>query len=643
MAPPLTPTLGSAPSLSEHTEQHESAKDHQAQPHLQQQQPQQTQLLPLQEENEEDPPSIESTDVTIKTDVDPHDETTTTTTIVHLPFQLARQCPPPKVISWMKSNKPTSPKSSSHYHHHHHRHHPHQRPSKSPALLHHLLPFFYKRRGASSKTKKSDRSVTVFSIQVTVLGRVLVPPSLPTNDSQQDKNNLEQDIVPTKTVPAQLDRSETTSYVIHRTFEDFEHLSEMVLRLEHALHAHLQEHHYFHHHNHHHHHHDNQISDIALQAHQDVPVIPADAPPLTALHVHHPYPGLYQVLLKKISNVKANQRAFDASSTTHGFDEEGAFERVLELNQYLENVWYWLLPENIPPQLDLSAQQYEIMQWLKPSAQSHADGQQMRDRREQDEKEHPIIQQYGSISSLRKKGSQEPVKSSATESATRASEETAATLPVAASSTTTAPESTSARGLRLGSEGSSSAPSLPSLSSMSTSSCSSASSPSISTDTNHTTDLDHDDNDDTLHGHAAPQGLPHTPSTVASSTFPSSGSDKGLASKNDHKIITSPDSESVFKNPSRLSRAGTVPRGGLRQRDSSDPLSTDKVKRRISLSHVLKSMTFPLNNPRHTMHDTGHRKGTSASISASPTLKEAFHEEIVIWKTVTTKNHPGHH
>ncbi|KAG0311123.1 hypothetical protein BGZ99_010367, partial [Dissophora globulifera] len=374
-----------------------------------------TQLPPLQEESLEPFQHfpVEPTEVTIRTDVDPHLETTTTATIVHLPFQVGAQCPPPKIISWMRSQKPTRLTAT-----------PQHRPRSRP-FLHRLLPFMYKRKSKKDSTstmKKGDRAVTVFSIQVTVLGRVFVPPtpvSTPTSEQQHDDGIL--DLAPTKKVPAQLNRSETTSYVIHRTFEDFEQLSEMVVRLGNALHNVL----------HQHGHTDTRSASniasptstikgkgslnvggaAAVTQATYTSTITQDKPVLTALSVNHPYPGVYQTLLKQFSNVKANQRAFNASSTTHGFNEEGAFERVLELNQYLEDIWYWLLPEHSSPQLlDLLWEEvHEITQWLKPLSDSaHADGRQMRERTEPQrepftlpQREPFTLPQYGAKSSLR--------------------------------------------------------------------------------------------------------------------------------------------------------------------------------------------------------------------------------------------------
>ncbi|KAG0249840.1 hypothetical protein BG011_008874 [Mortierella polycephala] len=312
----------------------------------------------------EESPCIQPTDITIRTNVDPQDETITTTTIVHLPFQVAQQCPPPKVISWMKSHRPRAAQQS--------------RPHAS-GQLQALIPLHLKRRSSTEKMKKNDHTATVFSIQVTVLGRVVVPPTSPHNTSsdpgpkqqlQQDRAT-EVDLAPVKTIPARLNRAETTSYVIHRTFEDFQTLSESVLRLQHALDAASY------------HHHHQEPDTTAKTGTAPMP----NKPVLTHLRLHHPHPGLYQTLMSRLgfSTAKANQRAFDASSTTHGFDEEGAFERVLELNQYLENVWYWLMPENNPSHLDLSVEKHDIMQWLKPSSMSsHADGRQMKESQQKD-------------------------------------------------------------------------------------------------------------------------------------------------------------------------------------------------------------------------------------------------------------------
>ncbi|KAI1316945.1 hypothetical protein EDD11_009189 [Mortierella claussenii] len=690
-----------------------------------QQQQQETSLPPLHEEPEE-LLTVEPTDVTIKTDVDPHYETTTTTTIVHLPFQLAHQCPPPKVISWMKSKNapstttarstsmPTQQPSTKQ----HRRHHPHQRRSQSsPTLLHHILPFLHKRRGASSSkdvVKKSDRAVTVFSIQVTVLGRVLVPPSSPTVNSsvtmtptgvsssssthsdqlQQQQEQLETELAPTKTIPAQLNRSETTSYVIHRTFEDFERLSEMVLRLEHLLNSH--------HHGRPHPTEHQDTSTLSASTAQSTDTLSAAPPVLTALQVHHPYPGLYQTLLKQFSNVKANQRAFDASSTTHGFDQEGAFERVLELNQYLENVWYWLLPENTPTHLDVSLEQHEIMQWLKPLAKgAHADGQQMRGRPEEDDKRQEqrsseILKQYGSSSSMRKSAGAVAAAAAAAAASPTATVPTnnvndgsgspsgpgeeAVVVASKASSVTSSSTPTSgliaeqhADHVKRGSEQekASSASSLPSLTSSASSSPSTGSSMSLSSATS-----DHGDDDADIHGHAVTRPESFSASSLApsSTVLSSAGSvHKGDAAiEKDHQRQKT-GGDSLDQKDGGGGGDG-APRGGLRhQRDSTfDPLASVKVKRRISLSNVLRSLTSPLNhgnNSKDLENSTLHKRATiigtvgrsrsralatttttttttskeSHSMPTSPTRRHSSlqePEEIIIWNTVTTKNSP---
>ncbi|KAF9898966.1 hypothetical protein BX616_003408 [Lobosporangium transversale] len=561
--------------------------------------------------------TMEPTDVTIKTNIDPHKETTTTITIVHLPFQVSRQCQPPKVISWMKSDKPKRPTPVSTHQSGRHR------SQSSPAKLQHIFPFLSKRRRKTDAAiKKGDRAVTLFSIQVTVLGKVVVSPTSPTTSSSPAESKMENDIEPTKTVPACLNKAETTSYVIHRTFEDFERLSETVLRLEHKLQTH---HHYHHLHSHH------QKDEVSES--ENAGLIEA-APSLTALHVHHPHPGLYQMLLKQISNVKANQRAFDASSTTHGFDEEGAFERILELNEYLEKVWYWLLPENTPPQLDLSIEQQEIMQWLKPLPQSvHQDGRQMRERSEQEKKkEQPqILLPQGSMSSMRKKKSQEQELSKKREAKQSQLSVISDDLRHVESSSER-PSSISSRSSR--------------SSTSSSSSASSATSASISPailkiDQGSTHDLDLHDSTFT----SSP--------TALSPSGSESDSNKGKMASDYGSIKVAEGEEPSLEEHS--APATMAKRGNLyqRRRDNSDPLSSIKLNRRISLSNVVRSLTSPLNHrhqsSRQPMFELtrSYKNGrfspsASASEPTSPTRKSSFKDEIIIWNMVTTKNHPTH-
>ncbi|KAF9958457.1 hypothetical protein BGZ65_001433 [Modicella reniformis] len=408
------------------------------------------------------------------------------------------------------------------------------------------------------------------------------------------------DLSPTRTVPAQLDRSETTSYVIHRTFEDFERLSEMVIRMGQAIHAH--DHHY----HHHQHGHDSQ-GTLEGQGEHATSNLSSPRPSLTALRVHHPYPGLYHALLKQLSNVKANQRAFDASSTTHGFNEEGAFERVLELNQYLENVWYWLLPENNPPYLYLSHERHDIMQWFKPLAQStHADGRQMRERRleqeqEQDQKrqQHSILQPHGSMIRHEPRAKDKRVESDTRE------------------------EAAAARSI--------SALSLPSLlSSSSSSSCSSCSASSVSSKGSRLGSRREDDNSDT-----DIDGSPRASSTSASSTLPSSGSINGLTTEYNKSTTTT----TIISSDEG--------QGGLvEEHDSSDPRLDVKIKRRMSLNHVFRSLTLPRNShcrsQRQSMCESGgHRKMLATSASMPLATTSRYHatsqDEIYIWNTVTTK------
>ncbi|KAF9350247.1 hypothetical protein BGX26_011546 [Mortierella sp. AD094] len=560
------------------------------------------QLRPLHEEEVEElqDSSIEPTEVTIETNVDPLSESTTTTTTVHLPFQVARQCDPPKVISWMKVEDPKRTKSSKH----NRRHHPHQRPDKSSKLLHNIFPFLKKEETIPREPKKSSKKkkdpkkndtsfITLFSIQVSVLGKVHVPSSA-TPDQSEDMSTPA-DLEPKRTVSAQLDLSETTSYVIHRTFDDFEHLSEMVLRLENILHTS----------NHH------QQSSSASSTPQS-----EEAPTLTALKVHHPHPGLYQTLLKQFSNVKANQRAFDASATTHGFNEGGAFERILELNQYLENVWYWLLPEHTPQQLDLSAEQQVVMQWFMPSPESaHTDGRQMKDRKDQDSKWQDLQRLYGPRS---RQHQQQEGEEHTTDS-------------------TVAQTSVTSHHDQAGSKKPGSASSLPSLSS----SASSSSSMCISSDEDRN---GHDyDNNHNIHDRRM------TNSRRTSSTIINSSPMADPSLERFHNDVTSghDEFEEIPVNSVESGRQGgegSVGGGGVEgshasdsNNNSIDNNNNNKINRRMSFSHVLRSFSPSKSlhpRQRQSMHEMAKKR--SSTMASGPT------QEIFIWNSVTIKHPPAH-
>ncbi|KAF9146135.1 hypothetical protein BGX30_003991 [Mortierella sp. GBA39] len=592
------------------------------------------------------------TDVTIETNIDPHDETTTTTTTVHLPFQIAKQCPPPKVISWMKSRKPAttatasirskaSAQPSARPHHHNINRH-----NRTVEKVQQLLPFLNnKRRSAAEKTKKGDQTITVFSIQVNILGKVLVPStpqsqlttptasstspqkadSSTSNSSSSSISELSEDsasaadLAPVKTLPAQLHRSATTSYVIHRTFEDFQRLSEMVLNLQTAL----------------------------MTASGSIP----EGPELKTLVVRHPHPGLYQALLKQVSHAKANQRAFDASSTTHGFDEEGAFERVLELNQYLEDVWYWLLPENTPESLNLSLERHDIMQWLKPSSSSsHADGRQMRERSDQSSTPTVTTRTSPIASAIAVPAPTDVVESDLETmalSTTSLSDSPVHDLSVHRKEQLEEavdkedPDRQDQQTAKRAPERMSSVSSLPSLSSSTASAFSSTTSSSTMpevADSNEPRERQQqqdklhqpiiDKDSDGYHIEVAMQGSPHTLSTMASSTLADSSyvldpldhhhplqhsGDNTPSSATANATInnTPPQPAVTTETPGDLAELPSFSRRGtlLRRQHRDSRLGSEdvKLKRRMSFSQVFNSV---------------------------------FDEEIYIWNTVTTKNLP---
>ncbi|KAF9947540.1 hypothetical protein BGZ72_010486 [Mortierella alpina] len=365
-------------------------------------------------------------------------------------------------------------------------------------------------------------------------------------------------------------------------------------------------------------------------------IIPAlvqhKGPVLTALRVRHPRPNLYQSLLRQFgfSTAKANQRAFDASSTTHGFHEEGAFERVLELNQYLEDVWYWLLPENIPPELDLSLV-HDIMQWLKPSSLgSHADGRQMRDRQDQQ-------QQPKTETSIMRRNQGHP--------------KTVTTEPEPSVSTVAVGHGGAQDGT-LNAGRSSSATSLPSLSSTYASS-SSAMSPISSMSEASVASFSNDESD--AIDYAA------SDSAVLGAPLEANISDRLPSADNaSHKVDTKSVPNAFLPTPKVSSETprSAEPLPPVSKRRPRQGTATDstpaaiKAKRRISFSHVLKSLSFNTSDTHHrsrhyqarqSLHEAaaGHAKNVSASMPTSPILRDTFGDEIYIWSTVTTKNMAG--
>ncbi|KAG0357936.1 hypothetical protein BG005_002925 [Podila minutissima] len=474
----------------------------------------------------------EMTDITIETQVDPHDETTTTTTIIHQPFLIARECPAPRIISWMKgpSNKSISRKKKAQQKHHQHR------SRSNNNRLRQIVPFLSPSRPGGAADTKPAGQITVFSIQVTVLGKVLVPSTGPADP-------LPEDLAGSKKVPAQLVRSETTSYVIHRTFEDFHHLSDMAL-------------------------------------------------------------------LKRLpfSNARANQRAFDASSTTHGFDEEGAFERVLEMDQYLEDVWQLLTASANSEQL--TPEQHNILQWLKPLPNStHADGRQMKNR-----KTETATQAQATVSSS--SAGAVKVRQDQDQASAPLSPVLPSTSSVLSSPSTSSPsEITPIEELYHDSapvHKSASAASLPSL-------CS-----SLSFENG---DRDHDlgeKNATPSEGSlpAAPNGLEESPRHISDSI---DGDDERGYGHADLPTLRS-------GSTSRRYTIIEAPQGG------DDDMAASKIKRRISLSHVIKSLATV---SFHLDPEQRKRDATAASLSSPPSPANGWEEEdLYIWNTVTTKNAP---
>jgi len=533
----------------------------------------------------------------------------------------------------MKSSKAAARKHSS-SHHRHHEHH-------SSSRLEKIFPFLHRYRG-DAKTKKGDRSFTVFSIQVTVLGRVLVPTEQQLEQGHQkeiQKLGSDEDLLsPSRTVPAQLNRSETTSYVIHRTFEDFQRLSEMVLRLQHQL-DHDLHHHHIQQHN------PPQQQQEQQQQHQGTNHGTESQPglqPLSALRLHHPHPSLVYTFMKQFmfSNAKANQRAFDASSTTHGFDEEGAYERIIELTQFLEEAWRRLLfssEQETEGGHHYYPEQHDIMLWFKPSTESsHADGRQMRDRQQQQEQDQKrfLLQQetYGRHTVQAKKRVTMEDASAASPTLHTGSD---------LSSSSASPSSSS------GSLPGFSSPSSSSVSSMSISattgakveatnedevghmgSTSSASSPMFEEMDMVAAVYDDDSKkDDLRRRHTVCEG--HRRGSQQEENDVDAVMKQDQEAKGDDKVEEMP----AF-TPRQANRSSTM---GHPNHHLNNP--QEKIKRRISFSHVFRSLTSS-GYQRHGGVGHLHTKSASASTPGSPKLDNPSFDEILIWNTVTSKNTP---
>ncbi|KAG0057646.1 hypothetical protein BGZ83_007019 [Gryganskiella cystojenkinii] len=447
-------------------------------------------------------------------------------------------------------------------------------------------------------------------------------------------------LAPTRTVPAQLNRSETTSYVIHRTFEDFQHLSEMVLSLQDQL-----DHDQHNKHNNNNNHKNTPFSSSSQ--YQDSNNYTEGQQHLRALRLHHPHPSLFYTLVKQFlfSNAKANQRAFDASSTTHGFDEEGAYERIIELTQFLEEVWHRLLFTTEEP--CFYQEQHEIMLWFKPSTDSsHPDGRQMRDRQEQDQKRLQALQQQyqrTTTPALAKK---------------RVTIEASPTL-------VEQPHLQHDYNLSM-SSGSSSTASMPALSSPSSSSVSSMSTSAVG---NHEELVGHASSSPTVSDYDNPMENAHLNSTeavvydettnhnknddlrrrhtICEGTKKSVGSHLNPTEKitaqdhvpSDHQSTTTTlqsdlEPMPVFK-PRNNKRSSTL--GNTSGTAASS--GADKIKRRISFSHVFRSLTSS-SYQRHYPNGHPAKSASSASTPTSPRM-DSF-DEILIWNTVTSKNTPKH-
>ncbi|KAF9996102.1 hypothetical protein BGZ79_010187 [Entomortierella chlamydospora] len=388
-----------------------------------------------------------------------------------------------------------------------------------------------------------------------------------------------------------------------------------------------------------------------------------DAPTLTALKVHHPYPGLYQTLLKQFSNVKANQRAFNASATTHGFNEGGAFERILELNQYLENVWYWLLPEHTPQQLDLSVEQHEIMQWFMPSPKSaQADGRQMKDRKNNDSKWQDLQRQYGPKSRQQKQKEEHTTDSAV------------AQTPVTSSHHDDDNDQTDSKKSDL----ETSMPSLSSSASSSSSMCISSDEGRNGQDHNNN---DNNDNDIIINDNNSSSGNDNNNS---SGNDNNNSNDNDNNSNNDNNnnnntsdglmtnsrrtsstIISSPVADSFLKGlPSDVTsghdefeevpvnstesggQGGGVGGVGIEEDSPASDVNNNnndnndsKLSRRMSFSHVLRSLSSSKSlrsRHRQSMHEMAKKRSSTMLVSAPI-------QEITVWNSVTTKRPSGHH
>ncbi|KAG0030170.1 hypothetical protein BGZ81_002985 [Podila clonocystis] len=269
------------------------------------------------------------------------------------------------------------------------------------------------------------------------------------------------------------------------------------------------------------------------------------------------------------------------------------------MDQYLEDVWRLLTASANSEQL--TPEQHDILQWLKPIPNStHADGRQMKNRKTETTQ------------------AQTTVSSSSTGSVKIRKDQTSAPL----------------------------SPVLPSISSVASSS---SMSPSELTQME---ELYHDSAP--VHKSASAASLPSLCSSLSSDN---GDRDHGLVEKNatpsEGSLPATPDglqessrhiSEGDDERGHGLAELTTL-RGGSTRRhvldtleQGDDDLGATKVKRRISLGQLIKSLATV---SFHLDPEQRKRDSTAASLSSPPSPANGWEEEdLYIWNTVTTKNAP---
>ncbi|KAF9320961.1 hypothetical protein BG003_004244 [Podila horticola] len=285
----------------------------------------------------------------------------------------------------------------------------------------------------------------------------------------------------------------------------------------------------------------------------------------------------------------------------------GAFERVLEMDQYLEDVWQLLTASANSEQL--TPEQHNILQWLKPLPNStHADGRQMKNRKTETTTQAQATVSSSSAGFTKVQQDQDQISAPL-------SPALPSTSSVSSSSMSSPSELTPMEELYREStpvHKSASAASLPSL-------CSSLSSENG--------DRDHD----LRENNATPSegSLPATPEGLQASPHHIGDSIEGDDERG-HGLAELPTLRS-WPSSRRHTILETLEHGG-------DDMAATKVKRRISLSQVIKSLATV---SFHLDSEQRKRDPTSASLSSPPSPANGWEDEdLYIWNSVTTKKAP---